>query len=98
MNWSLSIKIPITPEIKGILNFLLYIGNFVSVIWPFEIEHCGTVEDINGSNVPLVKKGVNKEVKPKLEQLMVWFWVVPFGGRLLTNDDRVITLYGIDWL
>lgn len=43
-----SINTPITPDIKGILNFFRYIGVFVGVIYPFDIEHCGTVADING--------------------------------------------------
>ncbi len=48
MNWLSGINNPITAEIKGILNFLRFIGIFDGKIKPFCIWHWGTVAEING--------------------------------------------------
>ncbi len=67
-----SIKQPITADARGILNFLLKIGNFVGVINPFYNIAWGTVGDMKGSKVPLVKKGEKRDVYPKLLVFIKW--------------------------
>ncbi len=66
-------RTPKTADIKGILKVLCAIGILVCKITPPCIWHCGTVGEINGSQVPFEKTGENKLENPKV---FVEFWTV----------------------
>lgn len=98
LNWLGSIRTPRIDDINGILNLLCVIGILVERIYPLFIWHWGTVGDIIGSNVPLVKFGVNNELNPKLAELIVY--VLAIGSEFEsvcitpTNDPLGWTWYG----